>query len=252
MLKKIPLRTFNLIMSGLHFAQAVAMYLLSTEFKLPINTNYLYLNEQTFKLEPMVKTIAEVNFGPLIALFLLLSSIAHLIVSLPKVYEWYEANLKKGINYARWYEYALSSSLMIVVIAMLTGVYDLSTLILLFSINACMIFFGLVMEVLNQYTKTVHWSPFNFGSFAGLIPWVVITLYLYAGGREQGPPDFVYAIFFSLFIFFNSFALNMVLQYKKVGPWKDYTFGERMYIVLSLVAKSLLAWQVWAGTLRPV
>jgi hypothetical protein len=42
----------------------------------------------------------------------------------------------------------------------------------------------------------------------------------------------------------------MVLQYKKVRKWKDYLYGERFYIVLSLVAKSLLAWQVFAGTLR--
>jgi len=42
------------------------------------------------------------------------------------------------------------------------------------------------------------------------------------------------------------------LQYKKVGKWQDYLYGERVYIILSLVAKSLLAWQVFAGTLRPV
>jgi hypothetical protein len=48
------------------------------------------------------------------------------------------------------------------------------------------------------------------------------------------------------------FAINMVLQYRKVGPWRDYLFGERVYILLSLTAKSALAWQVFAGTLRPV
>jgi len=64
-------------------------------------------------------------------------------------------------------------------------------------------------------------------------------------------PGFVYAIYVSLFVFFNIFALNQFLQYKQVGRWKDYLFGERMYIVLSLVAKSLLAWQVFFGTLQP-
>jgi hypothetical protein len=43
----------------------------------------------------------------------------------------------------------------------------------------------------------------------------------------------------------------MVLQYGKVSRWKDYLVGEKTYMVLSLVAKSLLAWQVWSGTLRP-
>jgi hypothetical protein len=52
-------------------------------------------------------------------------------------------------------------------------------------------------------------------------------------------------------VFFNAFAINMFLQYKGIGKWKDYMYGERMYIVLSLVAKSALAWQVFFGTLRP-
>jgi len=36
-----------------------------------------------------------------------------------------------------------------------------------------------------------------------------------------------------------------------VGKWAEYLRGERAYIVLSLVAKSALAWQVFAGTLVP-
>jgi hypothetical protein len=82
---------------------------------------------------------------------------------------------------------------------------------------------------------------------------VAIAIYLVGSGNEAGgPPGFVYAIFFTIFLFFNSFAVNMVLQYKKVGRWRDYLYGERAYIILSLVAKSALAWQVFAGTLRPV
>ncbi|MDH5294973.1 MAG: hypothetical protein OEW91_14955, partial [Acidimicrobiia bacterium] len=34
-----------------------------------------------------------------------------------------------------------------------------------------------------------------------------------------------------------------------IGRWRDYLFGERFYILLSLVAKSALAWQVFGGTL---
>ena len=48
---------------------------------------------------------------------------------------------------------------------------------------------------------------------------------------------------------FNCFAVNQVLQYRKVGPWRNYHFGEGAYIVLSLVAKSALAWQVFANVL---
>jgi heliorhodopsin len=52
-------------------------------------------------------------------------------------------------------------------------------------------------------------------------------------------------------VFYNVFAVNMLLQYRRLGRWRDYLYGERAYMVFSLVAKSLLGWQVWAGTLRP-
>jgi hypothetical protein len=41
----------------------------------------------------------------------------------------------------------------------------------------------------------------------------------------------------------------LVLQCNKVGHWRDYMFGEGAHVLLSLVAKSALACQVYAGTL---
>ena len=190
----------------------------------------------------------------MVALFLLLSAIAHFTIISPRVFPWYVENLNKGINYARWYEYAFSASLMIVLIAMLCGIYDLAALIMAFTLTAVMNLCGLMMEVHNQYTQKTSWTPYVIGCIAGIVPWIAIGIYFFGSlsTTDGGVPTFVYFIFPSLFIFFSSFAINMLLQYRKVGKWKDYLYGERMYIILSLVAKSALAWQVFAGTLRPV
>ena len=53
-----------------------------------------------------------------------------------------------------------------------------------------------------------------------------------------------------IFVFFNLFPINMILQYKKIGKWRDYVYGERGYIILSLVAKSVLAWLAFAGAMQ--
>jgi hypothetical protein len=96
----------------------------------------------------------------------------------------------------------------------------------------------------------VIWLPFVFGCIAGAVPWIAIAVQIgYSQNQTGNVPGFVFAIFVSLFVFFNSFAANMLLQYKRVGPWRNYLFGERAYLVLSLVAKSLLAWQIFASTL---
>lgn len=247
------LRIYNLAMGVLHLVQAVLMFMLSTDFALPVNTSFLEFDPTTLQLEPVLENVAQLQIASLVALFLFLSATAHFLLSAPGIYTWYIANLKKGINYARWYEYALSSSLMIVLIAMLVGIYDLGSLILMFALNAMMILFGLMMELHNQSTQKTNWTAYIYGCIAGAVPWLVIFIYLFGSGEgEYKAPDFVYYIFISIFIFFNTFALNMFLQYKKLGKWREYVFGEKMYILLSLLAKSALAWQIFGGTLRPV
>ena len=120
----------------------------------------------------------------------------------------------------------------------------------LFGVNASMILFGLLQEHYERPGRP-GWLPFVFGCIAGAVPSIAIGIYLWAPGSSAEPPAFVYAIFASLFVFYNSFALNMVLQYREIGPWRSYLFGEYVYVALSLVAKSALAWQVFANTLVP-
>ncbi len=260
--KFIKLRKFNMLMGGLHLIQGILMLFLATtviqniaQFKPTITQNFLQFNQMTQSLELSSSTIFELPFGILVAVFLLLSAAAHALISLPKKFNnIYNEDLKLGINKFRWFEYALSSSVMIVLISTLFGIYDIASLILIFVVNASMNLFGLVMEQLNARRKEgekVIWGPFVWGSFAGLAPWVAIFLYMFGTGNYDMVPWFVWAIVGTYFVAFNTFPVNMILQYKKTGKWKDYLYGERTYIVLSLVAKSILAWLVLFGAMQP-
>jgi hypothetical protein len=243
------LRWFNGLMAVLHLVQGLAILALSEDVSVPVTTGFLVLDDSSQRLVPEYNTLFNLELAPLVASFAFVSAGAHALLAGP-MYRWYSHNLRRGANYVRWWEYALSASIMIVLIGILTGMYDLGSLILIFALNAMMLFCGLMMEVINRPGEKVNWIPFWFGCFAGAVPWAVIGLYLVAPGTAGGnPPGFVYGIFFSLFVFFNCFAVNMWLQYKKIGPWRNYLFGETMYIVLSLTAKSALLWQVFFGTL---
>jgi len=255
------LRKFNMIMGGLHLIQGIAMIFLATsviqkiaEFSPKITQNFLAFNEQTRSLELASKELFQLPFGILVAVFLLLSALAHAIISIPnETNAIYNADLQKGINKFRWFEYALSSSVMIVLIATLFGIYDIASLVLIFIVNAAMNLFGLDMEQLNAGAEKgkVKWGPFIWGSVAGIAPWIAILLYMFGNGNFDQVPWFVWAIIGTYFAAFNTFPVNMVLQYKGVGKWKDYLYGERTYIVLSLVAKSILAWLVLFGAMQP-
>jgi hypothetical protein len=252
------LNVWNYVLALLHAAQGVAIIVLSKSDSLfPVNTTFmtqdtLASSEGAPVLVQAQRSLFDVNLAYIVAAFFFMSAIAHIIVA--TVYrKRYEANLNRGINRVRWYEYAVSASTMMVGIALLSGVSDLSTLVMIFGATAVMNLCGLVMEVHNQTTAKTNWLSYIVGSFAGLGPWVVIGIYFF-GTNQYGSgsiPTFVYAIYASIFLFFMSFAVNMYLQYKGKGKWSDYLFGEKAYMVLSLVAKSALAWQIFVGTLRP-
>ena len=240
------LRIYNGLMGLLHAGQGVLILALSNEFSLPVFGTFL--QGPPGEQGPAIEHLFDAPIGPLVAAFVFISAIAHLTLILPGVFQWYVRNLQRQRNDARWIEYSLSASLMIVLIAMLTGIGDIAALIALFGVNASMIFFGLVQEHYSE-PGSGKLLPFWLGSIAGAVPWLAIAVYIATPGTDADPPGFVYGIFFSLFLFFNVFALNMWLQYRRIGPWRDYLFGERTYILLSLTAKSALAWQVFFPTL---
>jgi hypothetical protein len=248
---------WNAALAALHLIQAIAILAISFARNpiaaSPIVGTYLRFDEATKHLVTAQRPLWDLPLGPMVALFFFMSALAHFSMAFP-IRNRYEGWLARGQNPVRWVEYSFSSSVMIVVIAALAGVQEIGTLIAIFGANAAMIMFGWSMEVANEGRERPQWIHYVFGCIVGAVPWLVIfvTLLVSATEPDSAPiPGFVIAIFVTLFIFFNVFAINMVLQYRKIGPWHDYLYGERAYMLFSLLAKSLLAWQVFFGTLRP-
>ena len=241
------LRKANAGAAVLHAVQAVAVLALATDFTLPVTASYLAGPPGTPPLDRQV--LFDIPTGAAVAGFLALSALAHLIVC-TAWWQRYVVDLGRQRNPARWVEYSLSSSLMIVLIAQLVGISDVAALVALFGVNAAMILFGWLQER-YEHPGSGGWLPLGFGCVAGVFPWLAISIYLFSPGSPSSasPPGFVYGIFVSLFLFFNVFALNQRSQYRAQGRWQDYLLGEKVYIALSLTAKSALAWQIFAGTL---
>jgi hypothetical protein len=240
------LRRDNTVMGVLHLVQAIAVLALTNAFALPVIATYLGGPPGPAPDDRV--ELFEIRTGWAIAAFLFISALAHFIIAGP-AFGGYIRRLREGRNDARWIEYSFSSTIMIVVIAQLTGISDIVALLAIAGCNASMILFGLLQERYEQPGGSL--LAFWLGCIAGIIPWIAVGLYALAPGatNDIDVPTFVIAIIVSLFLFFNVFAVNMWLQYRQIGPWRRYVFGERAYIVLSLVAKSLLAWQIFGGTL---
>jgi hypothetical protein len=230
------LRRWNLGLAVLHAAQAVAVLVLASDFAIDLST--AYPEGPPGSRLPQPTTAFDVPIG--------LAALDHGLTA-TVLRTRYEGDLRRGINRFRWVEYSLSATIMILLIAFYAGITQLTAAIAIIGTNVSMILFGWLQESMNPPDRdTTTMLPFWFGCIAGAAPWVAISLNIVG---SETVPGFVYGIFISLFLFFMSFALNQYLQYRKVGPWRDYAFGEKAYLVLSLGAKSALAWQIFAGSL---
>ena len=244
------LRRINIGAGVLHLVQMIAVLALASDFTLPVTARYMSGPPGTTYGDLVVLYNAPLGIG--VAIFLGLSSLAHFIVVSPQFFPRYIAGLAAHRNFFRWVEYSISSSVMIVLIAQVTGISEITALIAIFGVNASMILFGWLQEKYEE-PGNGGWLPYIFGCIAGAVPWLAILFYVLAvgGPSDTKAPAFVYGIIFSIFFFFNTFAIVQYLQYKKVGKWSDYLRGEKTYITLSLLAKSALAWQIFSGTLIP-
>lgn len=249
------LRTYNVVAGVAHLVQAIGfaivLTLLSEQVLYAVTADYL-AGPPGVPIPPERVTLFEVNIGIGVVAFLGLSAFFHFLISSPWFFGRYKNGLLQNRNYFRWTEYSLSSSIMIWLILAINGVTDVAALVSIFAVNAAMILFGALQEKYEQ-PGSGGLLPFIFGSMVGIVPWILILVYFLRPGSESevAAPDFVVGIVISLFVFFNTFAVNQWLQYKQVGKWKSYLQGERTYITLSLVAKTALAWQVFSGAIIP-
>ncbi|HIA92182.1 TPA: hypothetical protein EYO12_03655 [Candidatus Saccharibacteria bacterium] len=247
---KQNLRRLNIFAGLLHSTLAVLVLVASNSFSLPVTATYLAGPPGSSFTDPV--TLFNLQIGPAVALFLGLSALFHFLVASNKFFSSYIAGLKNNINVFRWVEYSFSSTLMIILIALITGISSYAALIAIAGVNVAMILFGWLQE---KYEKpgNGNWLPFVFGSIAGIIPWLVILIAVIAPGNptDASPPAFVYGIIISIFLLFNSFAYVQFKQYQARGKWKNYLRGEKAYIILSFTAKAALAIQIFANTLIP-
>ena len=209
------LRRFNLIMGLVHLASGLFMWLSSNDFSLQVSSFTLNGPPGTPLRDGELFEVWAVPLGPWTAVFLLLSAVAHLFVATVG-FDVYRAELRAGRNRIRWVEYSLSATLMIVLIAAVTGITDAAALISIIGVNVSMILFGWLMETVNTPGKPVMWTPFWFGCIAGITPWIAIATSVVLSVNEAddgGPPGFVYGILVTIFVMGPTCIIGFLCQF---------------------------------------
>lgn len=245
------LHTWNIWLAVLHGVQGLALLVLAATHTIPVTVSYLAKDPIASQIadHPVwgsaVKHLFDVNLALLVAVFFFIAALAHLAAATVWRHT-FEADVARGSNKLRWIEYALSGSVMLVVVGLISGVYDVASLLMLFA-------FGIIASLLmlSAETRSKSSALYWLAAATGLVPWLVVVLYLCVAHTSGQVPGYVYVADVTTFIFFAGLAVVAYLQHKRQGSWANHTYSERVFMIVSLIAKAALAWQVFAGALRP-
>lgn len=253
---KEGLKRLNLTIGGLYLLQGLAIILLakSTKGLGLVSTNYLTQDPVASDsaghnvLSVAGHHLFDLNIGYVLAAALIVSAIAHLLFATRRRRN-YEAGLGKFINYGRWTDYAFSLSLIVIAIALSVGASELVALVLL---AASAIVFCLSANLLeaNSSRESLKWSG-RTGLAAGIAIVLSILLYVWS--------SYIYGTSLSLLVYL---AVALVIVYlgvlytyaftnvAKNANAKGFLMAERNYSLVSLIAKSAVAWSLYTAVLR--
>jgi len=258
-LNKIPLwlAPCHLVAALFQGMQALFLFAFSTQTDLQwlVYTNYPSprsedLPEDAYAI-PDPKLVGSYPITWYAGLFILMSGIDHVSCLIPRLREHYEYYIERHQSPTRWIEYSMSASLMRMHIAQVAGVTDVHIMFLIFAMTHVSIYFPALHEKLNAKARAdgyeQDWTAFYCGTIPHVASWLVIFFYFFSGLNRGDPPGFVAPIVLSLFFLDMSFPICFVLQWRKIGVFKDYLVGEFGFIMLSFTTKTFLAWITLAG-----
>ncbi|GAB4147925.1 MAG: heliorhodopsin HeR [Patescibacteria group bacterium] len=240
----------NLIVGLIDLLSAVIIYFSSNRLVFNLTNTFLRLSPESNSVAPVVSRAFSVDIPVLISVFIGLAGLAHLLVISPLLVKKYKHNLEHNTNVFRWVEYSFTSTLMIVIVSILAGIFDLGTIAMIAGLNVIMILCGLGMELDNVSSSLrLKWFIYLIGCLAAIVPWslILINVYVSFSSPQNPTPAYMLWAVVSLFLLFNTFTVNMLMMLVRKGPWKDYLFGETVFVLLSCLAKTALAWQLYLG-----
>ena len=251
------LRTWNLLLAGLHAVQGIAILLLSITKLIPVTVQYIAHDPLQSAAQGKNVLVAashqsfEINLAYMAAGFFFVSAIARLLAA-TKFRKQYEADLSTNVNRVRWIEYALSASLLLLAIGLFVGVRDLAVLLALVG-------FSIVIHVctwLAEYSATVNkvktWLSYGVAIVAGSVVWILLALPLINSAIFGANPTvwqwLVYGVSLAACV---GLALILPLRLLQRGRWSRATYTERAFTILNAVFQTAVAWLLFAGALKP-
>jgi hypothetical protein len=217
----------------------------------------------------------DASLGTLVGIFSLLSTFTHaehvfvILFRRPVgLFNGITNRLKNPLNYSnfeRWLEYSLSASVMLVIVAALCGLASLYDMLWVSANTFAVMWFGYAVETArNQRSQVIFYVA---ACVTHTLVWVPIVIAFELGTNKSDAPPEVKAIVYCMVALFSCFGVVPFFQFRLWEVFRRQGNGyavldkdeqmnaqntrnrqaEYTYIALSLAAKLVLTWLVYAG-----
>lgn len=245
---KADLFVWNKWLAIMYAIQGIALIVVSGPKSLPVFGTYL--TKSTLPDGGMVhatQRLFDANIVVLVVGMLFVAAIAHALLA-GMYRNRYEAELAEGTSRIHWLTFGASSIFLMVIISLLTGISDVSALVMVVALLVSQSVFG--YWAAGQ--KTAVKQSYGIAVAISVIAWLVI-LFTAVSAAIYGThvASFMYGVYATAII---GFAAQGTLTYsalKHKGKWADVYYAERGYLCIALITISAVAWQIFAGALRP-
>lgn len=250
------LQKYNFVLFVVHTILAIVFTIYFQRIDLTQSKINTSLYNHVFKLDPTqnvfnvisqeVFTWPELSLGNLIVTFFGITAGFHLLYAFNPG-DIYLSGVKQGHNYLRWIEYSITATLMIVIIATLSGVKDIKAYFLLVTSAFAMIWTGYWFETSPKGPN--RWIPIFIGFV--LLFGIILTVWTSFHDRLSDVqaagfniPSWLWITVIVMFLFYTSFGFVPIAQ----QIWKnDFRKYEYVYLSLSLASKATLGMLVAYG-----
>lgn len=242
---EVRLRWMNAIAAAALTVLAAFVLVLGDDGALPVTATSL----DRMGGSPRLRELFTVPLAPSVAAISSVSAVFHVLVASPAVFPAYVRELRNHRNRFRWSDRAVSTSLVVVLIALWSGITDVAALAALFAAASASALFGWQMEARNSLVPRVAWSPLVMGCVVGVVPWLAIALALSARSPVDAPLRSLVVVSAIVWVLLAVEVLAQWLHHAGIGWWRRYHVAEGVAVGLGVVVRCVLAWPVLAGGL---
>lgn len=255
------LQKWNKWFGILFIVQALAIIIAGTSRTFPITTQFLSVDTLASHamggetLAVATRHLFDIRMSWLVGLFLILFGAVFLLAA-TRYRKLYEARLQRGLNDFRWLSFGVGGGVLLAVLGLLSGIYEIATLLLLgvFVLAGCLMLLaaGVIRQANAGVRTRLSGLVCGLGLASVLAPLVMIVAGIVGALLYDGAiPDFLWGVYITTALFFVAVGLLTHFYAIRRGAWADVYRTERAYAVIGFVGASMVAWQIFAGALLP-